>query len=342
MKKIIITILLSVFFSASFADYGYYADAFMLAGKSSQSIAMGGTGLTSINGIISVITNPAGLAGYDKKEIYTQYNNLFGLATQNSIGYSRPFGNYQIGLLLNTVGVQLYYREDIVNDIPNINERREYVRQALNLETFYDLETALLFSIARETPIDIKLGWSYDRFTIYFQYGLNVKLLYKSLNNSSAIGGGVDIGARLLIPGNEVFYIKKLGTISMGLNLENIIQSPVIWFDHLNDYGNMRITGGVALHQPIKFLESNLIFALDGYIFESQFFPDYGVRYGIQWTYRDFIDVRFGKDLSSYTAGAGIYIPVGNGKLKIDYSIQNHEINWSHLISLSYYWGDKK
>jgi hypothetical protein len=104
----------------------------------------------------------------------------------------------------------------------------------------------------------------------------------------------------------------------------------------------MRITGGVALHQPIKFLESNLIFALDGYIFESQFFPDYGVRYGIQWTYRDFIDVRFGKDLSSYTAGAGIYIPVGNGKLKIDYSIQNHEINWSHLISLSYYWGDKK
>ena len=331
-----------MFVSISFAEYGYYTDAFVLAGKSSQSIAMGGTGLTSINGITSVITNPAGLAGYHQREIYTQYNNLYGLASQNSIGYSMPYGNYQIGLMLNTVGAQLYYRDDIIKDLPNINDRREYVRQTLDLETFYDLESALLFSVARETPIDIKLGWSYDRFTVYFQYGLNVKLFYKSLNNSSAIGGGIDLGTRLLIPGNEVFYIKKLGIISVGLNIENFIQAPVVWFNYKDDNGNMRITGGIALHQPVKFMKSKIIFALDGYVYENEFFPDYGVRYGIQWNFNKFIDLRFGKDLSSYTAGVGIFIPLQAGQLKIDYSILKHEINWSHLISLSYYWGKGK
>ncbi len=340
MKKILIIIILCLIFSVSYAEYGYYGDAFVLAGKSSQSIAMGGTGLTSLNGITSVISNPAGLAGYRNKEIYSQYNNLYGLATQNSIGLSMPYGKYQIGVILNTVGVQLYRRDDIINNISNINDRRKYVKEILDLETFYDFESALLLSIARETAIDIKLGWSYDRFTIYLQYGMNAKIIYKSLDGSSAIGAGLDGGIRLIVPGSEVFYIKRLGDISIGLNMENIIQSPIIWFNSLNDYGNMRITGGIALHQPVKFLQSEIKFAVDGYIYESQFFPDYGVRYGLQWKVKDFIDIRFGKDLSSISGGLGLKLPLPSGKLKIDYSIQYHEINWSHLISLSYYWGE--
>ena len=341
MKKYFLIILLSIITSVSFADYGYYGDAFIVAGRPSQSIGMGGVGLTSINGITSVITNPAGLAGYKEKEVYTQYNSLFGMASQNSIGISIPYGKYQIGAMLNTVGVQLYFREDILNDIPNINQRREYVRQVLDLGTFYDLETALLLSVARETPIDIKLGWSYDRFTIYLQYGLNLKLIYKSLNNNSAIGGGIDAGMRLILPGNEVFYIKRLGDISLGLNIENIIKSPIIWFNNLNDYGNMKITSGISLKQPVKFLKSEVILAIDTYFYESEFFPNHGARYGFQWTYNKLIDIRFGKDFSSYSGGIGVLLPVFQGKVKLDYSIQNHEINWSHLISLSYYWGEK-
>ena len=342
MKKSLLITIMCLIMSVSYAEYGYYGDAFVLAGKSSQSIAMGGTGLTSLDGISSVITNPAGLVGYRNKEIYSQYNNLYGLASQNSIGFSMPYGKYQIGIMLNTVGVQLYRRDDIINNIPNINERREYVRDILDLESFYDLESALLLSLAKETPIDIKMGWSYDRFTLYLQYGVNAKIIYKSLDGSSAIGAGLDGGVRLIVPGSEVFYIKRLGDISIGLNMENIIQSPIIWFNNLNDFGNMRITGGIALHQPISFLQSELKFAVDGYIYESRFFPDYGVRYGVQLRIKDFIDVRFGKDLSSISGGLGLMLPIPTGKLKIDYSIQYHEINWSHLISLSYYWSADK
>ena len=141
---------------------------------------------------------------------------------------------------------------------------------------------------------------------------------------------------RLIIPGNEVFYIKHLGDISLGLNLENIIQSPIIWLNHLNDYGNMRIVGGIALHQPVKFALSEIVFAVDGYIYESDFFPHYGARYGIQWDFNNLIDMRFGRDFSSFTGGVGLNIPIPAGKLRVDYSIQKHEINWSHLISLSY------
>jgi len=343
MKKIIIITIVCLICALSYADeYGYYGDAFILAGKSSQSIAMGGIGLTSLDGISSIISNPAGLVGYRNKEVYSQYNNLYGLATQNSIGFSVPYGKYQIGAILNTVGVQLYRRDDIIGNLPNVNDRREYVREFLDVETFYDFESALILSIARETPFDIKLGWSYDRFTIYLQYGMNAKIIYKILDGSSAIGAGLDGGVRLIIPGNEVFYIKKLGDISFGLNMENIIQSPIIWFDKKDDNGNMRIMGGIALNQPLLFIKSELKMALDAYIYENRFFPNYGVRYGFQLRVKDFIDLRFGKDLSSIAGGIGIKLPIPIGKLKIDYSIQYHEINWSHLISISYFWGERQ
>ena len=340
MKKNIIVLLFCLTVSISYAGYGYYGDAFIVAGKSSQSIGMGGTGLASLNGIISIISNPAGLSGYRGKEIYSQYHNLYGMAAQNNIGVSFPYGKYQIGAMINTVGVPLDRRPDIISSIPNINDRREYIRDFLGVDVFYDFESAILLSIARETPIDIKLGWSYDRFTVYLQYGANIKFIYKSLDNTSALGAGIDGGLRLLLPGNEIFYIKKLGIISVGLTFENIIQSPIIWFNNLNDLGNMRILGGLALNQPIQVLQSNLLLSLDGYVFESNFFPNYGVRYGAQLTIKDFIDIRFGRDLSSITGGAGIKLAIPGGKLKIDYSLQYHEINWSHLISLSYFWSE--
>ncbi len=338
--KIILLVLITGILSA---EYGHYGDAYILAGRSSQSVAMGGTGLTSLNGITSVISNPAGLIGYRDKEIFTQFNNVFGLAFQNSIGISMPYGDYQIGALVNTVGVQLYRRDDIINGISSINDRRDYVREFLGTETFYDMESALLLSIARETPVNIKMGWSYDRFVIRIQYGANLKFIYKRLDGHSALGAGLDAGVRFMIPGNEVFYIKRLGVISLGLNMENFIKSPVVWFNNpYIDYGNMRLLGGIALHQPVKALSSEVRFALDGYVFESRFFPYSGIRFGMQWKVKDFLDIRFGKDLSGVSGGAGLKLPVMNGKMKLDYTIQYHEINWSHLISLSYYWGETK
>lgn len=334
--KILLCLLLA---STAFADYGFYGDAFIVAGKSSQSGAMGGTGLTSLDGIASVISNPAGLAGYRNKEIITQYRSLFGLASQSSLGMSLPYGKYQVGAMLNIVGAQLYRRDDILSQIPNINERRDYVRDFLETDKFYDLETALIFSAATEEALNIKLGWSYDRFIVYMQYGANLKLIYKALDGSSALGAGLDAGIRFLVPGNEVFYIRGLGTIALGLNMENIVKSPVIWFDKLDDFGNMRINGGIALHQPVKGLKSEVRLALDGVVFESRFFPRYGVRYGMQWRVKDFLDIRIGKDLSAVTGGVGLLLPAMQGKMRVDYSIQYHEIHWSHLITLSYYWG---
>lgn len=343
MKKISVYIILLLMLSVNaFADYGYYGDAFLLAGKSSQSTAMGGTGLTSLDGISSVISNPAGLVGFRGKEAFLQFNNLFGLAFQNSMGISVPYGDYQIGAIMNTVGVQLYRRDDIISTIPSINQRRDYVRDFLATETFYDLESALLLSAAAEKPLDIKLGWSYDRFIIYMQYGANVKFIYKTLDGSSALGAGMDAGIRFLVPGNEIFYIRRLGTISLALNMENIIRTPIIWFDKLNDYGFMRITGGIALHQPLPAMSSELRLAIDGYVYESRFFPYSGIRFGMQWKVKDFLDIRFGKDFSSFTGGVGLKLDIPAGKLKVDYSIQHHEINWSHLISLSYYWGSSE
>lgn len=341
--KMILVLLLCLGMNKVFAAYGYYADAFIVAGRSAQSIAMGGTGLTSIDGVVSLFSNPAGLAANNGNEFYTQFNNLYGLAFQNSLGYSSSFGDYKFGVALNTVGAQLYYRDDIISEIPNINDRREYIRNFLSVDNFYDLENALLFSFAGNLPFDVKMGWSYDRIKIHLQYGLTAKMIYKNLANESAIGGGLDGGVRLFVPGQDIFNIRGMGDVVIALNLENMIQSPVIWFNgQWADQGNMRMSGAIALHQPINALSSELRLTMEGYIFENKFFPDYGTRFGLQWRLNNKIDFRLGKDLSSLTGGVGVLLPIPSGKLKLDYALQYHEINWSHLVSLAYYWGPKK
>ena len=329
--------------SPSYAGYGYYADAFVIAGRSAQSIAMGGTGLTSVDGTVSVFSNPAGLINQEGMEIYTQFNNLYGLAFQNSIAYSTSFGNYRVGIGLNTVGAQLYYRDDIVSQIPNVNDRREYIRNFLAVDTFNDLENALLLSFAGEIPFDVKLGWSYERINMKFQYGLTTKLIYKNLAQESALGGGIDGGVRLYVPGEDIFSIRNMGDMVFALKLENIIQSPVVWFNgQWIDQGNMRLNGAFALHQPIEKLSSELRATIEGYIYENIFFPHYGVRWGLEWRLNDKFDFRFGKDLSSISGGVGAMLSIPGGILKLDYAIQYHEINWSHLVSISYYWGQKE
>lgn len=325
-----------------YADYGFYGDAFILAGKSAQSSAMGGTDVSSLHGIQSILGNPAGLYGYRDKECYIQFNDLYGLAFQNAVGFSFPHGNYQLGILWNTVGVQLDRRDDVFSQFSSLDERRDYVRDYFSTETFYDLESVLLLSAATSFPLDIKLGWAYDRFTIYMPVGFNVKMIYKSLDKAQAIGAGVDAGVKLLIPGNEIFYIKNLGTISLGMNIQNIAKSPIVWLNNLDDFGNMRMLGGIALLQPFKKLKSHAIINVEGYIYESQFFPEYGRRYGFEWTYQDMVSLRFGKDLSSLTAGVGAIIPLQGQELRIDYSMQYHDIDWSHLLTVSYNWGKKK
>lgn len=343
--KIILTLLFCLGASKGFAGYGYYADAFIAAGRSAQSIAMGGAGLTSIDGIASLFSNSAGLAGSEKNELYTQFNNLYGLAFQNSLAYSSSFGEYKFGIALNTVGAQLSYRDDIISEIPNINDRREYIRSLLfeDGDNFYDLENALLFSFAGELPFDVKIGWSYEKIRFRLQYGLTAKVIYKNLANESAFGGGLDAGVRLFIPGADVLSIRKLGDLVFALNFENIIQSPVIWFNgQWADRGNMRVSGAIALHQDITSLSSELRLTMEGYIFENELFPGYGTRFGLQWRLNNKIDFRLGKDLSSFTGGLGVFLPIPGGKLKLDYALQYHEINWSHLLSLAYYWGAKE
>ncbi len=342
-KRLFFIILLCLFAGKGFAAYGYYADAFIIAGRSAQSIAMGGTGLTSLDGAIALFSNPAGLASNERSELYTQFNNLYGLAFQNSVAYASKFGKYKVGIALNTVGAQLNYRDDIVGEIPNINDRREYIRNFLALDTFNDLENALLLSFAGNVPLDVKIGWSYERIKLRLQYGLSAKMIYKNLANESAIGGGLDGGLRLYVPGEDIFNIRNMGDVVIALNLENIIQSPVIWFNgQWADQGNMRINAAFALHQPIKSLSSELRFSIEGYVFENQFLPNYGTRLGMQWRLKDKIDIRVGKDLSSISGGLGVFLPIPGGMLKLDYAIQYHEINWSHLLSLLYVWGNDK
>ncbi|MDZ7820696.1 MAG: hypothetical protein U5N26_02135 [Candidatus Marinimicrobia bacterium] len=130
-------LLMMTCFTSVFAGYGFYGDAFILAGRSSQSTATGkGTGLTSLNGIASVIPNSADSVTGTRR--YSPSSTIStGWRSRTASGSPCPTGVISWGPSSNTVGVQLYRRGDLVSEIPNIDQRRDYVRDFLPSGTFF-------------------------------------------------------------------------------------------------------------------------------------------------------------------------------------------------------------
>ncbi len=336
MKKIIFIILIQVIYLFA----GNYGDAFIHASKPASIVGLGNIGVTQVTGIQSILVNPAGLSQVNRNEIFIQYNNLFGLGYQHSLGMMTKYGDkYYLGVTWNRVAV-----DDLTERINlfeyDLEERRTYVREHYGEgDKFSDAENVVHLTFATNLPHVINVGWAYDKFEIGNPIGINIKLLSKSIyhGKGTAKGAGVDIGTKFIIPGSEIFSIPKFGDIIVGLNLENVYQTPIIWSSGHIDMAKMKFHSGISLQQPVKFFNSMIWIMFEKEItkYESN------SRYGFQWRFKNLLDLRFGQDLLNYNIGFGLKLPYKKYHIKIDYSLENHPLDMVHRISLTLYGREK-
>ncbi|MEA1987526.1 MAG: hypothetical protein U9N76_08580 [Candidatus Marinimicrobia bacterium] len=330
MRKIILIILIQSI-NIFAGDYG---DAFIHASRPASMIGIGNNGVTQIKGIQSVLVNPAGLAEVKRTEFFMQYNNLFGMGYQHGTGMMFQYGNkYSIGATWNRVAINNLVERENIFDL-ELLERREYVRTHLGVgDIFSDTEDVIHLTLARNFTHIVNVGWAYDKFKIENPLGINIKLLSKSLyhGEGEAKGAGVDIGTKFIIPGREIFSMPKMGNIILGLNLENVYQTPIIWTNGHVDMAKMKLFSGIALQQPVRILDSELLILFENE--KSKYESNY--KYGFQWRFKDILDLRFGKDLLNYNIGFGLLLPLNKYHFKIDYSLENHSIETVHRISLT-------
>ncbi|BFN37945.1 hypothetical protein [Fidelibacter multiformis] len=327
MKRCVYIILLGI--TALWA--GKYGDAFMIAAYPAAAMGTGHIGVTQLTGIRAVPINPAGLSYGRKMETYLQYNALFGLGFQYGLGYKNRYGDHwHWSVLWNRVGVNAIEEHPDLSSMTTL-ERRDFVRtQAGTYATFDSREDLITLTLGRHIRHRIDLGWQYDEFFIENPVGISVKVLNKSLYGESARGIGADAGLRLIIPGNEIFYIRNLGEIVFGVTAQNVYSTGIYWTTGHVDQARMRMLWGAALHQPVRFLYSDLRLMV-----QNVWLDDPAFHWGVEWEIMDALAFRLGKDDLSMNAGAGVRFPMGKYHLIVDYAFQDHPLDVGHKVSLT-------
>ncbi|MCK5520622.1 MAG: hypothetical protein KAI81_05885, partial [Candidatus Marinimicrobia bacterium] len=227
MKKLFLFIVTFTILSA-----GEYADAFLQTSLPASSLAMGRSMMTHLQGLASVPGNPAGLAQINKTQTMIQYANMFDMATNQGLAFSTPLGK-------NTQLAISWYRSS-VNDIPirpalddslNFLERRSFLREHFgkSWESFSDQEDVLYFTIAKYYKLSKRPGWAYDPIHLQIPVAVNFKYLHKNTYDNTASGMGMDIAAKIIIPGNEIFYVRHLGDFEFGFSLHDVYVSGLYW-----------------------------------------------------------------------------------------------------------------
>lgn len=331
MKRLIL--LFAVAVSPLFS--GAYGDAFIQASLPAHAAGMGSVAVTQLRGLSSVIANPSGLSQDSVLAAFAQYSSMFGLASQSSLGIHLPsVGDYHLAVSWYHLGVDdIALRPDITDSL-SLVDRRNYLREHLgsDWETFNDRENAVYLTLARNYQRNIKVGWAYDQFTIGNPVGISVKMINKSILDERAYGVGIDFGTKFIIPGNQIFYFRHLGDFVLGLNLENVYTTGIYWTTRHVDQVWMTVRSGIALHQPLYVIRSELWI-----IYERKEIADAATeRFGIDFRMADRVSLRLGKDYYEWNGGLGLRLTLFDRDILLDYAYQQHSLNATHRTTLTF------
>jgi hypothetical protein len=337
MKKILLLIL--ILLQSSFA--GRYGDAFIQTSLPAHASAMGNTAVTQLRGLSSIISNPAGLAQERQNSLLLQYSDVFGLASQSSMAFHYAgLGKYHLGVSWFNVNVGgIAMRPDILDSLSFI-ERRNFLRQRGfdAWETFSNREDAVYITLARSFTHNVKIGWAYDEFNIINPVGLSIKMLNKSVLEESGRGVGIDFGTKFIIPGREIFYIRKLGDFVLGLNVENVYTTGIYWTTRHVDQVWMTFRGGIALHQPLEIIRSEMWLIWE----QKALFDSETNRYGIDFRMADRVSIRIGRDFYNWNGGIGLRLTLAGRDLVFDYAYQAHPLDDAHRMTFTIFPEKKK
>jgi hypothetical protein len=301
-----------------------YAGEFLSIGVGGRALGLGGAYAALANDASAGYWNPAALARIDYPEVMLMHDERFGSLLNYDFGaVAIPYGvNATFGVSVMRLGV------DGIPDTRNAWEDRnnnglfdsgDYINPD-KISYFNSADWAVYVTYAQRTSSSL-------------MYGLNLKVLRRSLAEYSATGIGFDIG--MLYSPAVNWYV--------ALNAQDITTTLVAWSTGTNELISPTLKLGTAYFIDLfggRFAPTadvdvrfeNRQFASVANLGPVSFDP----HLGLEFDFKKSIALRVGyNDIKQMTLGVGIHLR----KLDIDYSYAQfdkaNDLGKTHRISLS-------
>ncbi|HHM24252.1 MAG TPA: PorV/PorQ family protein [Bacteroidetes bacterium] len=301
-RKILVVVALALLALPLHAQEGGIASIFS-KGVGSRQMALGGAVVAFPQDPSTIYWNPAGLEYLSQKSVTLFYANFLQGTSYNFVGFAYPtlyIGTFGIGVARVATG-------GIV--------RRGFLYESQG-EFGYD-ESEFYLSYGK---------FIRDRLSV----GANVKFERQVIDNYSALGFGLDVGAMYLLDSDSPF----LSNLRLGLMIHNAY-APRLKPGEVTDFVPHRIRVGIA--KPVSFSEGMTpMFVLLGVERGDRESLRYAA--GLEYTYKDMGMLRLGFNSDGLTFGAGTVFR----QFQLDYAyakLGQGDFGASHRISFTVRFG---
>jgi hypothetical protein len=273
-----------------------------------RTLGLGGAYVAAGDDPLGVLWNPAALSAMEQNELRFEYARLFEDTSTNTIGFAVPGSRLpSLGVLVLSQRSGEFQRTNDMND---------------DLGTFHDAETAYLLTASKA-------------FTPRFAMGANFKFVQQTVEDFSAGGFGVDLGATFqatpaLMVGASFANLggpshtlrdveEKYPMLLRGGFAASVFQGRgliVAQLDHSQGPGVRFHAGGEYWIQPMLALRGGYDQSTAAGGFSYRFLPQYQLDYGVSdqalgLTHRIGLSYRFSGFFASSTAEPQVFSPTG-------------------------------
>ncbi len=312
-KKFILAVLL-LFYSAAQATK--YAGEFLYLGLGARALGMGGAFAAVADDVTAIYWNPAGLTSQSQRQAILMHAETFGELLNLDYGaIALPYPSGTIGLSLMRLGgggIKLTALEDPSQPISENN-------RVLLLREDGHADYTFSFSYARR--LNPNLSW-----------GVNAKIIYRDIPQTSAFGMGLDAG---------LFY-RASQKLSFGANLQDATFTFLSYSTGSKETIAPTLKLGAAYRTKLRnfalILAADTDLRFEGRKYAAQYWAgniSADNHYGLEIGYKERLFGRAGFDQGDFTAGAGLAL----GRFLLDFAyLSENELDNSYRLSLTLVW----
>lgn len=269
------------------------AAAYLKTGVSARVLSLGNAFVGLADDGTAAYWNPAGLSSLENKELNLMYTKMSLDRTFNFANFVFPVGNLGV---FSISGINT-----------GVSDIQGYDSSDHETEKFNYSANAILLSGGRTVSDEISCG-------------ANIKLMFESLKDSSAIGYSLDFGLLVMLTNK----------LSLGVML-NDIYGRLHWKTDHTDMVDFSTKLGLAY----KLLNGKVILLGDIEKFAAR--DVLKTHIGSELKLIEYVTLRVGLNEKSLTAGTGFNLPVGKMRISLDYafSADKLKVGDTHRVSLT-------
>jgi hypothetical protein len=324
--------IIALSFSLIYA--GSYAGDFVEIGVGVRASGLGGAFTALADDGSAIYWNAAGISQLKRIEVSAMRAFLYnGLANYDHLTYCQP--------LPNDVTIGLSWTRLTVPDVPIFDEKYlidSTIDQRITFPefhlsgkpdgTFSSIDDLIQFAFSKQLHYNLNLGWVFFDLPVDFHFGGNIKYVKREILEYTGTGTGFDLSFLTMQPLGRWFEQKWLGTLSIGLNFQDVGGTAINWDTVSRNSDSMAMSTklGFAYTQELKQYKSTVIAATD------TDFHLYGQRqsWGLEYVYDNLISGRVGYGSDNFSSGLTVKVY----DIGVDYAFVTNMLGNSHRVGI--------